>query len=392
MGTRQIGFFTACALVVANMIGTGVFSSLGFQVALLPSIPVLMLLWLCGGLVALCGGLSYIQLAKLFPGSGGEYHYIKSAYPQPMAYFSAAVSVFAGFSAPVALSAITFSHYLAQVWSGIDQTWTAALLITVITLIHSLGNGLGKGFQLLSTLAKILVLVVFILAGLFKPGIVSTFDPPKAGSTIFTISSFATCLVYVSFAYSGWNACVYVFGEVKNPLKNIAKSMLIGTCLVTLFYILLNYVFLRHLKFSQIDGVIEIGFVAADAIFGSNGGQLMAGVISLLLISSISAMVWIGPRVIDKLIYPLKEINLNEQGQKRLRMASLLQYLITMGLLFTETFTQLLMMAGVLLTISSSLCVSILFFRRYRLNFKQLIAPSLFLILNLYTLFVILFH
>lgn len=378
MENKRIGFFTACSLVIANMVGTGVFSSLGFQVVALPSVSILLFLWVCGGIVALCGGLSYIELARLYPGSGGEYHYVRSVYPKVISYFSGVVSILAGFAAPVALAAITFSTYFSQFYSPMSEKGLSILVITVITLVHCFSVKLGSRFQLVTTAVKLTVLLIFIGAGFFASGSANPLVLNSNALSLIATKGFAVSLVYVLFAYSGWNACVYIFNEIKNPEKNISRSILIGTSLVTLLYVLLNFIFLKTVPMAHLAGVIEVGAVSATAIFGTAGGKLMAIIIAIMLISTMSAMIWVGPRVADSMFAFTKA------------KAMLLQYLVTVALLVTETFEQILLAAGLLLCISSCLCVAILFVGKKRLPLKKMLAPTIFLIANIYTIIVLL--
>jgi APA family basic amino acid/polyamine antiporter len=390
MTDKKIGLLTACALVIANMVGTGVFSSLGFQVASLPSVPILLFLWLCGGIIALCGGFSYVELSKIYPNSGGEYHYISSAYPKWIGYFAGITSVVAGFSAPVALAAITFSRYFAQFSPQISQKWLAFVLISVITFFHCFSLRLGSGFQLVTTTVKVALVMLFIIFGLFTPTFANPIELQLTDISLIGSKGFAISLVYVSFAYSGWNACVYIFSEIKNPEKNIPLSILIGTSTVTVLYMLLNFVFLKTVPIGKLDGVIEIGAVSANVIFDTSGGKIMAILIGLLIVSSISAMVWVGPRVIARM---MNWKNVNKHGKETPRVplrAMVLQYLVTTTLLITETFEQILVSAGVLMCICSSLSVAILFFGTKRISINKLLAPFIFLIANIYTLIVLL--
>lgn len=390
MTDKKIGLLTACALVIANMVGTGVFSSLGFQVSSLPSVPILLFLWVCGGIIALCGGLSYIELAKIYPSSGGEYHYISSAYPKWIGYFAGITSVVAGFSAPVALAAITFSRYFAQFSPHISQKWLAFILISHITFFHCFSLRLGSGFQLVTTTLKVALVLLFIIIGLFAPTSANPIELQLTDISLIGSKGFAISLVYVSFAYSGWNACVYIFSEIKNPEINIRRSILIGTLTVTVLYILLNFVFLKTVPMGKLEGVIEIGALCAEVIFGTSGGKLMAILIALLLVSSISAMVWVGPRVIAKM---MNWKNVNKHGKEAPSVplrAMALQYLVTIALLVTETFQQILVSAGVLMCICSSLAVGILFFGSKSIPINRLFAPSIFLIANIYTLVILL--
>lgn len=389
MTDKKIGLLTACALVIANMVGTGVFSSLGFQVSSLTSVPILLFLWLCGGIIALCGGLSYVELAKIYPSSGGEYHYISNAYPKWIGYFAGITSVVAGFSAPVALAAITFSRYFAQFSPHISQKWLAFILVSHITFFHCFSLRLGSGFQLVTTTVKVFLVLFFIISGLFTTTFANPLQLQLSDISLIGSKGFAISLVYVSFAYSGWNACVYIFSEIKNPEKNIRRSILLGTITVTVLYILLNFVFLKTVPMRKLDGVIEIGAISANLIFGASGGKLMAILIGLLLVSSISAMVWVGPRVIARMMNGKNSKNGQETPRVPLR-AMVLQYMVTIVLLVSETFEQILVSAGVLMCICSSLAVGILFFGSKSIPINRLFAPSIFLISNIYTLVVLL--
>ena len=389
MGERKIGLLTAISLVVGNMVGTGIFSSLGFQIGSVPSVTILLFLWICGGIVALCGGFSYIQLAKLFPNSGGEYHYISMVYPRLIGYFAGFVSIFAGFAAPVALSAMAFSVYFSTLVPEMDTKLTAIALITTVTLFHCFSLKLGSRFHLLSTLIKIIVLVIFIAFGMSTRIDANPISLEYADLQLITTKGFATSLVYVSFAYSGWNACIYIFNEIKNPQKNIGRSILIGTAIVTILYVLLNYVFLKNVPMGQLKDVVEIGAVSAKVIFGSSGGKIIAALISLLLVSSISAMVWVGPRVINKMLEKEGK-NASSLPAKIPLKAIAIQFVITVSILLTDTFQQIFIYTSALLCISSCLAVGILLMKYKVMKLTHLIAPVLFTIINIYTIIVLL--
>ena len=386
---NKIGFKTATTLVIANMIGTGVFTSLGFQVKGLPSGPLLIFLWFCGGILALCGGLSYIQLAKRYPGSGGEYHYIKSAYHPVFSYFAGATSVFAGFAAPVALATMALSSYMAQVLPNIPVKTCSLLVITAITLVHCFSIHLSKRFQFISTTLKLLLIAIFIGYGLWSSAEGSHFTFETVDLKLISSNGFASSLIYVSFAYSGWNACVYVFNEIKNPEINIKKAILTGTIIVTVLYMLLNYVFLKTVPMSELDGVVEVGAKSATAIFGNAGGKIMAGIISLLLISSISAMVWTGSRVVSKISSELLKAR-SDQRIGEIPLSSLLiQYLVTVILILTNSFEKILMYTSIVLMLSSCLAVAALFKKAKRSDFSNLIPAIIFIILNIYAVIVV---
>jgi len=391
MSDKKVSLTTATALVVANMIGTGVFTSLGFQVGPLPSAPVLMVLWLCGGLVALCGGLSYIKLATKFPGTGGEYHYIKESYPNFIAILAGCVSVFAGFAAPVALAAMACSAYLSIYFTEIPQKLFAALIVTVITAFHCFNLTLGSRFQIISTLMKVLLICFFIIFGLVIKGDANSFALKLNQIELLFSSGFATSLVYVSFAYSGWNASVYIFSEIKDPEKNIRRSIIGGTLLVTLLYTLLNYVFLKTVSMKQLEGVIEIGAASGNVIFGVSGGKIFSIIIGLLLISAISAMVWIGSRVVEKMASHHSVQIFSKKNKTGIPVQAIgLQYFITLVLLFTGTFVQILTYTGVVLSISSCLAVSVLFRNIKITDLRFLIAPIVYILISTISILILL--
>jgi len=391
MSDKKISLIAATALVVANIIGTGVFTSLGFQVGPLPSVPVLLLLWICGGLVALLGGLSYIKLASRFPGSGGEYNYIRESYHEFVAIIAGFVSVFAGFAAPVALAAMACTAYFSIWITNFPQNLLAAIILSVITFFHSISLKLGSLFQMISTTIKVLLVSLFIIWGLETNESANSFAVlPEQTKLIFS-KGFAISLIYVSFAYSGWNASVYIFSEIKNPEKNIKRSIIGGTVLVTILYTLLNYVFLKTVPIKQLDGVIEIGAVSANVIFGDSVGKIISATIGLMLISAISAMVWIGPRVIQKMAAQHSFQLLSKTNKSGIPVKALgLQYLITIILLLTGTFVEILTYTGIILSLSSCLAVSALFKKAKVADFKKLISPILYIIISTISIFIIL--
>ncbi len=391
MSVKKIGFITACSLVVANMVGTGVFTSLGFQVGPLPSFPVLIFLWICGGIMALCGGLSYIKLARLYPGSGGEYHYLRENYPKGFSHLIGFITIFAGFSAPVALAAMACCRYFAQISQQLPLKLAAVLLITAITLVHCLSLRISAKFQVYTTLLKVILLVVFIGFGLFTnaqgtPFVLSTNDLDLVYS-----AGFGTSLIYVSFAYSGWNACVYIFHEIDKPGRNIQFAIILGTCFVTLLYVLLNYVFLKVVPLKELEGVVEVGAVVSQRLFGHSGGEMIAALISVLLVSSISALIWTGSRVLSTMISGTLGITARNNAKGIPLPSIIIQYVITIILVISNTFEQILMFSSALLILSSSLAVAILFKDYKRLNKIDLLPAAIFLIGNMYALIVLIF-
>ena len=295
---RTIGLFTACAIVIANIIGTGIFTSLGFQLEEIHSGFPLLLLWVVGGIAALCGALSYGELSAALPRSGGEYHFLSKIYHPAVGFMAGFVSAIVGFAAPIALAAMAFGKYFQGVFNFGSPVLLSFAVVWLIALVHLSGLKFGSVFQNLSTLVKLLLIAVLIGAGLFVvPKQLIAFLPARGDAMSIFGAPFAVALVYVMYSYSGWNAASYIIGEIKRPEKNVPRSLLAGTLVVSAIYVLLNAIFLATTPASELRGQLEVGLIAGKHIFGTDGGRAVGAVICLGLIASISSMTWIGPRV-----------------------------------------------------------------------------------------------
>ncbi len=295
---RSVSLATATALVVANIIGTGVFTSLGFQVKDIPSPFALLALWVVGGVAALCGALSYGELGAALPRSGGEYHFLSAVYHPAAGFVAGWVSGTVGFAAPVAITAIAFESYLRGVFPGIPALPIAFAIVWTLALVHLWDAAGGGLFQTFSTALKVILIAGAIGAGFLAahPQPVS-FRPGSPDAGLVFSAPFAISLVFVMYSYSGWNASTYIGGEMREPGRNIPLSLLLGTVGVAILYIALNAVFLRTTPEAELSGQLEVGLIAGKHIFGAQGGRVMGALICIGLVSSISSMTWIGPRV-----------------------------------------------------------------------------------------------
>ena len=295
---RSVGFLTACSIVIANIIGTGIFTSLGFQLANIQSGFVLLMLWVVGGAAALCGALCYGELGAALPRSGGEYHFLSKIYHPALGFMAGFVSATVGFSAPIALAAMAFGKYLQGVLDIGSPILFSFAVVWLVALFHLKNLRVGSAFQNFSTLIKLLLIAALIAAGFFvHPKQPIDFFPAAGDTTLIFGAPFAVALVYVMYSYSGWNAAVYITGEIKRPEKNVPRSLLVGTGMVIVLYVLLNAIFLATTPAQELKGQLEVALIAGKHIFGVNGGRVAGAVICLGLISAISSMTWIGPRV-----------------------------------------------------------------------------------------------
>jgi len=395
---RHISMWTASSFVVASMIGTGVFTSLGFQLNDIQSVFPLIMLWIVGGIVALCGALSYSELGAALPRSGGEYHLLSRIIHPAIGFAGGFVSATVGFSAPAVLAAMALGKYLTAVFPAFDPMWVAFIMILSFHLLHTFSLKWGTFFQGWSTAVKVGLIFVFIIAGLMVTGnqVISVF--PKPGDMKLMMSSgFAVSLVWVYYAYSGWNSTVYFVGEVQNPQKDLPRSLLMGTSFVMVLYVLLNYVFLYTTPMAEMAGQVEVGYISGIKVFGETGAGIIGLGISILLLSTVSSYVFIGPRIMETMGEDHSYISVlakhNKQGIPA--YAFLLQLVICLIFIFTSSFEQVLMYTGIALIITNSATVIAVFILRkrepdllrpYRV-WGYPWTPTVFLLVNVWILF-----
>ena len=368
-----MSLYTATCLVIANMVGTGVFTSLGYQLAggLTPF--VILMLWLVGGVCAFCGGVSYAELAAALPRSGGEYHFLARIFHPSVGFLAGWASITAGFAVPVALAAMALGKYLHGIHPALAELPSAFVALAAITFAVLASVRVRQWFQDFSTSLKLLTMLAFIVAGFLAPATGSALAP-QAGDTMRMFSpAFATSLIYVMFAYAGWNASTYVIGEVRDPSRNVPLSMALGTGIVTVLYIALNAVFLRVAPVAELlgkdrTGELEVGLIAGRHALGHVGGNWMALLIAGGLLSTIASMQWIGPRVLatmgedSRVLRPFSKTNASGIPIH----ATLAQTAIVVLMLSTGTFEKVLTYVQFTITLCSALAVLGVFVLRHR--------------------------
>ncbi len=371
---------TATAIVVANMVGTGIFTSLGFQVGPLPSGFAIMALWFIGGICALCGALSYAELGAALPRSGGEYNFLGRIYHPSVGFLAGFISITVGFAAPVAIAAMAFRQLFSRHFSRCAAGGASrlslctgllfSLAIVVIATLPLLRDvKLGSMFQDGATFLKIALILVIIIAGCFvkNPQPVS-FLPSHGDGSLIMSAPFAVSLYWVMYAYSGWNASTYIVGEVRNPGRSIPLSVGLGTLLVMALYLAVNAVFLRSAPAREMDGKLDVALVAGTHLFGAGGAKIMAFFICAGLVSTVSSMMWIGPRVTVAMGEDLRVL----RGLARLNArgipfaATLVQFAIAIALLLTSSFNEVVNYVQFSLTLCSAITVLGVFVLRWR--------------------------
>ncbi len=340
------------------MVGTGVFTTLGLQAELIADPRWLLASWLIGGVIALCGALSYGELGACLPRSGGEYHFLSRIYHPVLGIAAGLISVTVGFAAPVALAAMALGRYAATIYS-VSPDWIAVITIVAISLFHGFDVRVGQRFQVITTILKLVLIGIFIAFGLLASPVVPAAPTVPEVASAWTVSGVALALIFVFYAYSGWNAAAYVAGEIEHPERVLPRALLHGTLLVMVLYLLLNFVFLRTIAPDELRSTVEIGALSAAHIFGSTGGKVMSGMLCLLLVSTISAMVLAGPRVLQTAgeDIPLLRPLARRTAHGAPAAAILLQQLIALVFVATGSFEDVLALAGFTLTLFASLTV-----------------------------------
>lgn len=392
------GFYAAASIVVANMIGTGVFTSLGFQLVDLQSTFPLLMLWVLGGIAAFCGAITYAELGAAMPRSGGEYTFLGRIYHPGAGFVSGWISATIGFAAPTALAAITFGAYLSAVFPGLPETALAVVLVVALSGIHATTHRNSGALQSSFTSVKVVLILAFCAAALFM-----TPDPqpvalvPASGDAGLVFGGgFAVSLIYVSYAYTGWNAVTYLTSELDDVSRQLPWILGGGTALVLVLYVGLNYAFLRAAPMSEMVGQVEVGYIAATHIFGPLGADIMGVALALLLVSTVSAMVVAGPRVLHVIgedYRPFRWLSkTNEDGIPT--TAIFTQAAIAIVFIVTASFESILVFSGFVLGLNSLLTVAGVFVLRikepdlprpYR-TWAYPITPIVYLSLTVWTL------
>lgn len=355
-----IGPFAAAAVVIGNMVGVGVFTSLGFQLFGLSTGFPLILLWILGGIYALMGTFCYAELTAALPRSGGEYHLLGRVYHPAVGFMGGWLSMTVGFAAPIALAAMAFGNYLHGVNESLDAKLLSLLVVVLVTGVHLWKVNVSSGFQSVMTIGKVILILVLIVAAftMGEPQPVS-FLPAAGDWEQIKTPGFAVSLIYVTYAYAGWNAAAYIAGEVRDPQRNVPRALIGGTLVVTMLYVLVNAGFLRSTPMGDMTGKPEVALVAAKSIFGEKGGNLMGLLISFGLISAVSAMTWAGPRV--GMVAGQDFRALGFLGKKTRggipAIAIFIQAAITIVLLLTGSFQAILVYVEFAFLISLSLTV-----------------------------------
>jgi len=386
---RQLGFFSATALVISNMVGMGIFGTTGFMAGDLGSASLILACWGVGALFAFAGALSYSELGINFPSSGGEYVYLTHAFGPEWGFMTGWVSFFAGFSAPIAAAALAFSDYLGYFSPSLKQAnatlvlgsgvfslrlgpgqLVACSLIAGFTILNCLGVGRTANVQNVLTSTKMIVIVGFVVLGFAAGhGSWSHFSKPAVRtSTVSLPTQFFVSLLWVMVGYSGWNAATYVAEEVRRPERTLPLALAVGSGIVAALFLALNVVFIYATRLEDMKGEIAIGSISALHLFGPGVAGVVSVLMAVSIASTVNAEVTVGPRVYFAMAKNRAFFHAAATVHPRWHtpvIAILSQGLCAMVMTLTP-FRDLLTYIGMSLTLFTVLSVAALFVFRYK--------------------------
>ena len=381
---RHMRLRSATALVIANMIGAGIFTTTGFQAADLRHPLFIFVLWVIGGTLALLGALCYAELGAMMPRAGAEYVYLRETYGPAVGFMSAWVSLVAGFSAPIAAATKSFVIYLAHFFPVLAEDPTVGGLVAVIDLIavglvwllvaiHVRAVQSGTGFNDFMTVFKVggIVLIILAAASIGRGDVSNlvTVSPSfQELSRTDTLAAFGTSLIFVMFCFSGWNAAAYVASEMEHPQRDLPRALLLGTGTVLLLYLGLNAVYFYGASVDELAGQVEVGLVASRSLFGPTGVSMVTIVLCASILASASAMTLVGPRVyyaLGKDFTPFAFLA-RTRPTGAPAVALIIQGIVTSVIILSGRVDQIQQYAGFTLTLFASLAVSCVIVLRVR--------------------------
>lgn len=396
-GNEKYTRSVAVNVVIASMIGTGIFTSLGFQVidGAIPDAFSILIIWLLGGLLALCGATVYGEVASYVGKSGGEYTFLTELYHPLIGFLSGWTSLFVGFSAAIASLALATGEYILP-FLGVDNDVLFSILevkITVhkiigfciimfIAMVQLGGVLIGGVVQNALTGLKLAMIVFFICSPLLVENLEwssNSLSPSESSlDTIFSLP-FAGALVWVMFSYSGWNASSYIVGHLDKPKKTLSFSLLVGTVIVTVLYIALNVMFMMVADFDELAGRVDIANIVAEKMYGSEVALLFSLIFSLALVAGVNAMFISGPRVTEQMgqDYPKLKFFARKNEQDAPVISIVILFVISGSLVIFSSFKEIIEYIGITLSIFSMLTVASVFVVRKRGDRKESVVKSI---------------
>ncbi|WP_267404722.1 MULTISPECIES: amino acid permease [unclassified Chryseobacterium] len=399
--SHQIGWKTAVAIVVSNMIGTGIFTTLGFQLADITNTYSIFLLWVIGGILALFGAFCYAELGSHFKGNGGDFIYLKETYHPLLGYLVSWISLIIGFSSPVALAALAMSKYLSAFNFSFGNGFAIGVIF-LVSIFLSFSLKASSRFHNFFTFIKIAFIIVLIILGVGlseSETIGNSLNLDNSWQKEIMLPAFATSLVFVTYSYIGWNSASYIAGEIKDVQKNLPKSLIVGTVFVTVCYLLVNFIMLKHAPVNQLAGKEDVMGEAANNMLGYTFGKVVNVFIALQLIATISGYLWVGSRLTQAFAKENKLWkSLSITNQKGIPVRAIFAHAaIATLIILTGSFKEIFVYTAFILQLFASLAISTAFFIKksdlkiFKSNLFY-IFPTVFLLFSVYILYFTFIH
>ena len=350
----RIGLTSAVFLILANVIGAGTFTTTGLMLAEVDHPSIVMAVWFVGGLVMISGAVCYGVLARQLPESGGEYLFISRIFHPALGCVAGWISLLVGFTAPIAVCAFALGEY-CKPWTGLDARIVGSSLILAVTFVHSLNLKQGIRAQNLVITAKLILLMLFLLV---------SGSELETGSFALPLDlsaqkpgNLALCFIWAFFGYSGWNSVIYIAGEVDQPEKNLLRASLIGSILIMAIYLVLNLFILGGNDVESLRGRVDFMFIPTSAPDSRWVNGLVLALVSLALLSSLSAMIMLGPRVYARMADDGYLPSCLGSQHNSYRNAVIFQGLLALVILWLGTYKMMLTCIGYTLGISCAVTV-----------------------------------
>jgi APA family basic amino acid/polyamine antiporter len=379
---KKLRLFTGIGLVIANMIGAGVFLSAGFMAQDLGPMTI-MLAWVVGAFLALTGTLTYAGVIEVLPKSGGEYRFLSDLLHPWVGYVAGWASLLIGFAGPIAVDAIAAGCFLQTIFPVVQPKLVGVVVILALTMLHAFNLSLSKWTQNWLVSIKVLLVIMFVVFGFFAGSHILPDWSPPAPSEDFPFALFMASLFYIAFAFSGWNAAVYAVEEFEKPKQNVPRAMFIGCLVVALLYLLVNWIFVANINpekasivFSYDTEKLTLGHVLMSDLLGDIGGKIMSGFLIVAFLSATSAMIFAGPRVYAAMAKDgyLPSMLQAKEGKPPVGSV-LLQGAISLIILFTQNIQNILHDIGAILTLFSALTAASLLWVCYKRRGSIAVSP-----------------
>jgi APA family basic amino acid/polyamine antiporter len=351
---HQLSAVSATFLVVASMLGTGILTTSGMILSLVKSPSAMISLWVVGGLLALFGAFCYGEIAKIIPRNGGEASILRELFSPTMGEIAGWTSFVVGFAASSAASSLALAAYLGEAAPELPvrAEIIACIALAAVAALHTVFGRYGMRIQTWLAIGKFLLLAGLAIYALFLAAPTTFAGALESGQPAADFGAdWGVALMFVMFAYSGWNAATYVAGEIRNPARNVRNAMVIGTAITVVLYTAVNVAIIKQLPSSEIEHATPVVSVLVKSLFGNGAAVAFSALVAFALLSSLGASAFLGPRVLAAMLAWMRDGKQGAEAGNTAASSRLvwLQAGVSVAMVLTGTFAQILTVMGFLL-------------------------------------------